>query len=494
MDSFFFRFKNALVLIAIVLVQVLALAVQVQRPVEGDLPGAPPGAAPDGQKITLLRRWSVALVTPVERVVHGASLHTRNLWSNYLYLRGAREQNQELRAEVARLREEQAAFAEDAAQGRRLQAVLGFQQQYITKTVAAQVIGTSGSDRSHLLYLDKGSNDGLRSNQAVITPYGIVGKLRDVFPHTSQLLLINDSNSGAGVVLQSSRIRAIVRGSAVGQVEITNLTADDRIKPGETVVTSGGDQVFPRGLPVGTIQTVTPDPQHQPYTSIVLKPAADLNRLEEVLVVTGSTTGLPPGAQADAAQAEETAAAEASKRAADVLAQRLPSLQEPPPAPAGGSAKPAAAADGKPPADSDEVGGVPGVPSSGLPKVRPALHPDRYSPGATPSAAELRPGAPATPQTGTFTADPAAAPAPAASPRASQPSSSTGRPAANSTPTSTSSPSASRPRSPAASASDGQSRPSEPRPARARTAPAQPHPAIPLFPDSPEPAQTPQPQ
>lgn len=388
MDSFFIRFKNVLVLITLVLLQVVALAVQVQRPSESALPGS----TADGRKITLLRRWTVALVTPLERFTHGSSLRTRSLWSNYIDLRHAREQNQQLRQEVTQLREEQAAFAEDAAQGRRLQAVLGFQQKYIARTVAAQVIGTSGSDRSHVLYLDKGAADGLQTNQAVITPYGVVGKLRDVFPHTSQLLLINDSSSGAGVLLESTRIRGIIRGTGSGDVEINNLTADDRIKPGEQVVTSGGDQVFPRGLPVGIIASVTPDPQHQPYTSILIKPAADLSRLEEVLVVTGTSATLPGAAQADAAQAEATASEE--KRAAQVLAQKLPSAHDDTTPDVTGKT----AADGKKPAgaagSSDIVGGVPGVPNSGLPKVHPAAHPDRYTPGATPPAADLRPGAP----------------------------------------------------------------------------------------------------
>ena len=387
MDSFFFRFRNALVLIVIVLLQVVALAVQVQRPVEG----ATPGSMPDGRKITLLRRWTVALVTPIEHLTHGASLHTRNVWDDYIALRGARQQNQQLKQEITRLREEQAAFAEDAAQGRRLEAVLGFQQKYITKTVAAQVIGTSGTDRSHVLYIDKGLADGLRADQAVITPYGVVGKLRDVFAHNAQLLLINDSSSGAGVLLESLRIRGIIRGTATGQVQINNLTPDARIKPGEEVVTSGGDQVFPRGLPVGTIESIAPDPQHQPYTAITIKPAADLNQLEEVLVITGTSSTMPAQAQADAAQAEATA--EENKRAAEVLAEKLPSIQDPAAAP--NAAAGAYANNGKPVDTTGQnlVGGQPGVPNSGLPKVLPSLHPDRYTPGTTPPAADLQPGA-----------------------------------------------------------------------------------------------------
>src|SRR6185503_813145 len=150
--------------------------------------------------------------------------------------------------------------------------------------------------------------------------------------------------------LASTRILAILHGTSTGHVQITNLTADSRIKPGETVLTSGGDQIFPRGLPVGTIESIAPDPDHQPYTAIRLKPAANLSQLEEVLVITGTKPTLPTAAQKDLAAGATTAeaqaaaaaalkakadaaaeaAAEASARsAAEVMADRLPSLHDP---------------------------------------------------------------------------------------------------------------------------------------------------------------------
>jgi rod shape-determining protein MreC len=376
MDSFFVRFKNSLVLTALVLLQTIALAVQVQRPAPNA--GLDVGGAP---KVTLLRYWILATVTPLEAALHGSGLRIRNVWSNYIDLRHAREQNRQLQAEILRLREEQAAFAEDARQGRRVQALLQFKQAYITSTVAAQVIGTGGSDRSRVLYLDKGADDGLKADQAVITPDGIVGKLHDVLPKTAQLLLINDPTWGAGVILETTRIRGIIRGTAGGKVQINNLTADERIKPGERVITSGGDQVFPRGLPVGVIESIAPDRDHQPYVAITLKPAADLSRLEEVLVVTGTQTTMPPAAQQDAAIAE--AASAANSRAAQMAAERLPTARDP-----AAAAAPAASAPGS----------AAGPPNAGVPHAPAPLHPDKFTPGATPSADQLKPGAPASRQ------------------------------------------------------------------------------------------------
>lgn len=373
MESFLGRFKNPLVLVLVVLIQTIALAVQVQRT-------APPGmsAANDSPKISALRYWSTILITPLERVLHGSNMHVRDIWQGYVNLHHTKQHNHDLEQEIARLRQEQAAFAEDAEQGRRLRALLNFQQQYIATTVPAQIIGTSGSDRSRVVWLDKGSKDGLKTDQAVMTPDGIVGKIRDVSEHSSQLLLINDATAGAGVILESTRIRGIIRGAVGGRVEINNLTADSRIKPGEHVVTSGGDGVFPRGLPVGVIESIAPDPDHQPYTAIRIKPAADLARLEEVLVITGTQATMPGAAQEDAAAALVNAAT--AKRAAELASERLPSIH-----------------DDEKPVDpkAQTPAGTPAAPAPLIPTVpRPVatVHADRYSPGATPSAEELKPG------------------------------------------------------------------------------------------------------
>jgi rod shape-determining protein MreC len=384
MESFFTRFKNVLVLVAILLAQTIGLAVQVRRPVEA--------GAPDGSSVTLLRYWTVSTVTPFERFFHGFGYNLRHGWSNYIDLRDTRQQNHDLQEQIARLRLEQAALSEDAIQGHRLQALLDFQQHYVASTVAAQVIGTSGNDLSRVLYIDKGSKDGLKPDQAVITPDGIIGKLRDVFPHTSQVLLINDQTSGAGVLLASTRLRAILRGSSTGQIVINNLTPDSRIKIGEQVLSSGGDQVYPRGLPVGTIESIKPDLDHQPYTLIQLRPAANLNQLEEVLVITATQPNLPLPAQHDlavgAATAEAQAAAAkqladqqaaeaAARSAAQIVADRLPSLHDP-----------------DHPETNPATPATPGTAPGGVvPKPLPTLHPDRYSPGSTPSAADLKPGA-----------------------------------------------------------------------------------------------------
>ncbi len=366
--EFLTRFKNALFLIAVLVAQAIALAVQVRSPVDA--------GEPDGRSVRLIRMWTTSTVTPFERGAHAIGSGVRNGWLNYIDLRHVRQQNKDLQGQLTRMRIAQAAIAEDALQGRRLQALLGFRERYVGSTVAAQVIGASGSDQSHVLTIDKGSRDGLKPDMAVITPDGIVGKLRDVFPSTSWCLEIDDQSSGAGLILLSTRIRAILHGTIAGRVQIGNLTADSRIKPGETVLTRAPTRSIPAAFPGSTIAPPPPDPDHQPYTAIVVRPAVNLNRVEEVLVITGTQSDLPADAQQDLSAAE-------AQHAADLSAERLPGIHDD-----------HALCPGTAPATPAAFGSPATPPVVAVPHPLPALHPDRYSSGSTPPAADLKPGAP----------------------------------------------------------------------------------------------------
>lgn len=375
MDSFLSGYKNLLVLVGVLLAQVIGLAMQIRRP---------DPAAPDAAPVRLVRLWAVSLISPPEKLFHGAGRGLRGAWTNYADLRGAREENEQLRAQIARLRLEQAALLEDARQGQRLQQLLAFKEHYVYRTVPAQIIGTSGTDQSRVLYIDKGSDDGLRPDMAVITPDGIVGKVKDVFPHTAQVLEISDQTSGTGVLLEETRLRGVLRGNALGQPQVINMLPDERVKPGERVITSGGDQIFPRGLAVGVVDRVVPDAQNPPYMDILVKPAANLGHLEELLIITQTSDRMPAEDRRDLAQSEAAGvAAEAQQRASDILAERLPGIGDPN---ATSSGAPGDAAN-----SGSEAVSLTGVVTP-PPQPPPPIHTDRYSPDATPPAADLIPG------------------------------------------------------------------------------------------------------
>src|SRR5215467_3512947 len=156
------------------------------------------------------------------------------------------------------MRVEQVRLNEDAAQAHRLQTLLAFKEQFISKTVAAQVIGSSGSDLSRIVYIDKGEDRGIKRDMGVITADGVVGKVLLVYPSESQVLLISDQSSGVGAVLEKSRLQGVLRGTTNGEVTLERVMSDEQVQPGETVLTSGGDQIFPKGLPIGSVTKVAP--------------------------------------------------------------------------------------------------------------------------------------------------------------------------------------------------------------------------------------------
>ena len=324
MESFLSRYRNLVVLLAILVAQIIGLAMQVRH----TSAGRNTLDTDDQSGVRLIRLWANAVISPPERIIHLIKLGIVGTWSNYFDLLHVRRQNQELQQTIGRLRLEQGALLEDARQGQRLQALLGFEEKYIYTTVAAQAYGSSGSDQSHVFYIDKGAHDGLKPDMAVITGDGIVGKVRDVFPRTSQVLAVNDPTSGAGAILETTRIRGILKGDAQGQLEVVGVTRDQRIKPGENVLTAGGDLIFPRGLPVGVVEKVVDDPDHDGLIDIIIQPAAHLDRLDEVLVITSTEPRFSPQQQQDMATSEQAAANDPVKASA-IMAEKLPGLIDP---------------------------------------------------------------------------------------------------------------------------------------------------------------------
>ena len=308
METLISRYRNVTILAVMLFLQVLGLAVQVKR-------------GGGGESTRLIRSWTVGAIAPLEKAIIWAQGGSGNLWNNYVYLRGVRQENRDLKFEIERLRLEQVRLSDDAQQARRLQSLLGFKEQYIAKTVAAQVIGSSGSEQSRSIYIDKGTGDGIEKDMPVITADGVVGKVLRTFHSTSQVLLINDQSSGVGGILDRSRLQGVVKGTSTGDLLLENVMTDESVGPGERVVTSGGDQIFPKGLTVGTVMKVSPGADL--FLNIRLKPAASMNRLEEVLVITKKEDRAPSLAEAGRV------------RAVDILTQRLPSV---PDKPAGGTA------------------------------------------------------------------------------------------------------------------------------------------------------------
>src|SRR5438067_4770765 len=228
MESFFDRYRNPMILGAVLLAQLLGLAIQVKRPLNPQ--------NPDAGSVRLIRLWAATIITPIERMFHAVGTGTRTAWHDYVNVAALRHENQALRDENEQLRIAQARLNEDAGQAHRLQALLDFKEKFVSRTVAAQVIGSSGSEQSRVLYIDKGARDGLQSDMAVITPQGVVGKVRDVFHSTAQVLVINDTASGVGAILEKSRLYGVVKGRASGELMLDHIMSDEKVERGDAVI------------------------------------------------------------------------------------------------------------------------------------------------------------------------------------------------------------------------------------------------------------------
>jgi rod shape-determining protein MreC len=307
MDNVISRFRNTanlIVLAAVLVLQVIGLAMQVKRPTESG-------------STRLIRVWAISIVTPLTRGIVHTQDWFADAWHNYIWLRGVRQQNEELKDQIVQMKMREVRLVEDANQARRLQLLLGFKENYIAKTVPAQVISTTGSEFSRAIYIDKGSNDGIKQDMPVVVPEGIVGKILRAFPSTSLVLLINDPTSGAGVILEKSRLQGVLKGTSSGATIMHNVMSDEKVEVGEHILTSGGDRIFPKGMPVGTVTSVTPG--QDLFLNIRVRPAAPIGRLEEVLVITKMDERTPVATPDDNPM-----------RAIDILAERLPTVVAPP--------------------------------------------------------------------------------------------------------------------------------------------------------------------
>ena len=402
MESVLGRYRNLIVLVGVLFVQVLGLAVQVKRTTDTD-------------SSRLIRIWAVGAISPLEKTLVWTQTSTSNLWHNYLYMRGVRAENRDLKQQIEQMRIERVRLSQDADQARRLQALLAFKEQFISQTMAAQVIGSTGSEQSRAIYLDKGEKDNIKVDMAVITADGIVGKVLRVFRGTSLVLLISDQTSGVGAILEKSRLQGILRGMPSGEVALERVMSDEQVPAGELVLTSGGDRIFPKGLPIGRVAQVTTGGDF--FLNIHVKPSADLSKLEEVLIVT----------KIDERQA--TPDPSGPSRAADILAERLPTVPPKPPdasgtAATGAVSQPGAAVEGKPapPKPKAKTPAPAGDGAVAVPVARKVISSSSVS-SSVPSSGTVAPGAAgsdavkATPKTAKPAAEPKPQPPPQDSPQ-----------------------------------------------------------------------------
>jgi rod shape-determining protein MreC len=262
------RHRSLALLVAVVFTQILLLAFQIKR--DRDVP--------------LIRYWAADLVTPVGRAGTWTSSKIRGVWTGYIGLHGARVENARLQSELDQLRLQNYELETEAGEAHRLQQLFDFRRAHTeAPMLAAQVIGASADPTSHTLFINRGFGDHIRRDMAVITPEGIVGKIVEVFnDNTAQVLLINDKDSGVGALFDDTRVHGVVKGTGDPLPIMDYVVNDEKVHPGQVILTSGEDRIFPKGLPIGVVKDSSPA---MPFQTIHVQPAVHLDRLEDVLVL-----------------------------------------------------------------------------------------------------------------------------------------------------------------------------------------------------------------
>jgi len=261
------RHRPLALLAGVVMAQLLLLAFQIKR----------------DHDVRLIRYWATAVVTPFERGGTWSLSKVGGIWNGYVALHGAKAENARLRSQLAELQLRNRELESQAAEAQRLSVLLNFREAHPeAPMLAAQVIGASADPASHTLVLNRGEHDRVRRNMAVITPGGIVGKVVEVFPATSQVLLISDRDSGVGALLADTRTHGVVKGNGDPVPRLDYVVNDEKVHVGELVLTSGEDRIFPKGLLIGTVSGAN---DGNPFQVIRVQPSARLDRLEDVIIL-----------------------------------------------------------------------------------------------------------------------------------------------------------------------------------------------------------------
>lgn len=261
------RHRPLALLAALVVGQVLLLAFQIKR----------------NSNVRLIRYWAAEIVTPGEKGASWTFGGVGHFWSSYVGLHHTYAENQRLHKEVGELELRNQELESRAAEAQRLRVLLDFRDAHREASmVAAQVIGGSADPSSHTLFINRGEHSGIRRNDAVITPDGIVGKIVEVSPAAAQVLLINDRDSGVGALFADTRTQGIIKGTGDPEPVMAYVVNYEKVHPGEIIVTSGEDRIFPKGLLIGTVASDKPG---NPFQVIQVQTAARLDRLEDVFVL-----------------------------------------------------------------------------------------------------------------------------------------------------------------------------------------------------------------
>lgn len=250
---------------------------------------------PDGR--LLVRSVGLTLLTPLASSLHHVGASIGDYLDRYALLRDVEQQNRRLRKEIRDLRLDLYRFRELAALLPRSADYEALRERRDFETLLADVIGKSYPLLEHHILIDLGSRHGVRQNSAVLSPEGIVGRVVSVGPLSAEVELITNNLAAAGARLANTRAEGVVFGSGEPLLLLDYIPISQPAAVGELVFTSGTDQIYPRGLPIGYVEDVQRG--GLVYQIIHVRPTVDWGLLEQVLVVVNPTPADRPRPDGD---------------------------------------------------------------------------------------------------------------------------------------------------------------------------------------------------
>lgn len=264
--------------------------------------------AKTGRGVSVLSSVVFGSFAEIQRGASGAVGGVQHAWQDYFALQQVRQQNESLQGEVARLRIALQQEQNEASQSRSLQDLLGLKQQLGNVTTGARVIGGSASPEFRTITIDKGTQDGLQKDMAVIAPTGVVGRIVEPSARSSRVQLLIDNDAAAAALVERTRVQGLVVGRGRDGLRLDYVTSSADIKVGDRVITSGIEGIFPtpksidgrypKGFVIGQIESL--EKRGGQYEKIVVRPAVDYSSLEMVLVVLERPAPATPPAKAGA--------------------------------------------------------------------------------------------------------------------------------------------------------------------------------------------------
>ncbi|MFC1559743.1 rod shape-determining protein MreC [Candidatus Margulisiibacteriota bacterium] len=232
------------------------------------------------------RNLAIGIIYPFQYAASATFNGIRSFFSNIIFLRIAQKENESLKKELLSCRARLSSFQELMGENERLKVSLRHKASSSFKysLLHAEVISRSASNWFNEIRINRGKADGLRPDLAVIASEGLVGRVVEVTNNSSKVLLITDPASSVSAVDQRSRRLGIVIGGAIGPLSMKYVSTSADMKLGDIVVTSGMSEVFPRGIPIGRILSVSKK-DYDLFQKITLSPTVDFSKLETVFVV-----------------------------------------------------------------------------------------------------------------------------------------------------------------------------------------------------------------